>query len=153
NRRTAAIRRWRSWVAAMFGRLGQMLDSVKYLRLCREGAGGKRDEPPPADPAQQIGLGIGGGLGMPAELIVKLFRDDQALLGTRFCSERGRNDERQRIAKRRLAGNSTPEYCNAWIWRGVVQEAACFAGPAGLKNCSGLQKQQPRGARRRRPSL
>ena len=78
----------------MSSRLEQILDLVKYLRRCREGAGGKRDDPPPADPAQQLGLGIGGGFGMPAEPIVKLFRDHEPLLGTRSCSERGRADER-----------------------------------------------------------
>ena len=49
---------------------------------------------------------------MPAEPIVKLFRDHEPLLGTRSRSERGRDDERQRIAKRR-----TEQEFHAGIWQ------------------------------------
>ena len=77
-------------------------------RACSECAGGEHDDPPPADATQQVGVGIGGSLGMAADLVVKLLRDDQALPGTWFCSERGGN-EGQRIAQRRLRGRCAPE--------------------------------------------
>src|SRR5580704_9404616 len=45
------------------------------------GDAGQPYDPLPADAADEVGLGIGGGLGMAAERGIKLFGTEQALLG------------------------------------------------------------------------
>src|SRR5580704_13930313 len=63
--------------------------SGPFSRLSRAiGDAGQPHDPPPADAADEIGLGVGCGLGMAAERGVKLFSNEEALFGPRPRAQR-----------------------------------------------------------------